>query len=164
MKRQAAISIILNKKNEVCLVLRRDLPVWVLPGGGIDDDETPERAAIREADEETGLKVKVIRKVGYYTPKNRLGAPTHLFLCEKTSGQLTKGAETKDCRFFHISDLPNFMPPAHSVFIEHALLPCMPDIHCSVPATTYRLLIKTLFQHPILILKYLFQKIFQKRH
>ena len=42
---------------KVILVKRRDCPVWVLPGGKIDDGETPEEAIIRETKEETGYDV-----------------------------------------------------------------------------------------------------------
>lgn len=34
-------------------------PVWVLPGGGLDFGESPERAVVRELGEETGLTGEV---------------------------------------------------------------------------------------------------------
>jgi len=34
--------------NEILLVKRRDVPVWVVPGGGIEKNETPEDAVVRE--------------------------------------------------------------------------------------------------------------------
>lgn len=33
---------------------------WTQPGGHIEDDETPEETALREAYEETGLKISII--------------------------------------------------------------------------------------------------------
>jgi 8-oxo-dGTP diphosphatase len=36
---------------------------YVFPGGGKDEGETPEQAAIREMEEETGLQVTILRKV-----------------------------------------------------------------------------------------------------
>jgi 8-oxo-dGTP pyrophosphatase MutT (NUDIX family) len=36
---------------------------YVFPGGGVDEGETPEQAAIREMEEETGLRVTVQRKL-----------------------------------------------------------------------------------------------------
>lgn len=35
---------------------------WVFPGGGIDDGESPEQAAMRECWEETGVKVRSVGK------------------------------------------------------------------------------------------------------
>jgi 8-oxo-dGTP pyrophosphatase MutT (NUDIX family) len=36
---------------------------FVFPGGGVDDGESPEQAAVREMEEETGLRVTVQRKL-----------------------------------------------------------------------------------------------------
>lgn len=55
-----------NSQREVFLVHRSDKPVWNLPGGGIETDESPDKAVIREAFEETGFKIKLIRKAGLY--------------------------------------------------------------------------------------------------
>jgi 8-oxo-dGTP pyrophosphatase MutT (NUDIX family) len=48
------------------LVQQRDDGVWSTPGGFIEPDERPADAARREAWEETGLEVRVVRLVGVY--------------------------------------------------------------------------------------------------
>src|SRR5258708_6747242 len=68
-KGSQGVRIIIIDDRRVLLVSHWYAPwVWTLPGGGVDADETPESAAMREALEETGLKVKSIAgEIGRYT-------------------------------------------------------------------------------------------------
>ncbi|NJN34800.1 MAG: NUDIX domain-containing protein [Saprospiraceae bacterium] len=50
---EAAGGLVFNEKKEVLVIYRRQS--WDLPKGKIDVGETPEKAAIREVQEETGL-------------------------------------------------------------------------------------------------------------
>jgi 8-oxo-dGTP pyrophosphatase MutT (NUDIX family) len=51
-----------KSRNKILLVKRRDIPVWVIPGGRVEKGETSERAAVRETKEESGFDIKIIRK------------------------------------------------------------------------------------------------------
>ena len=57
--------IIENTKGEVALVLEggRAKGLWCLPGGHIDENESLEEAALREAKEESGLDVEIVGKI-----------------------------------------------------------------------------------------------------
>lgn len=63
-----AIAIVFNKKNQILLVQRnyvndpasRYHGAWGFPGGGIEENEQPMDATIRETLEETGIRIKVI--------------------------------------------------------------------------------------------------------
>ena len=56
----ASILIIDKKKKKILLVKHKKFGKWVQPGGHIEENETPEEAAIRETYEETGLRVKLL--------------------------------------------------------------------------------------------------------
>jgi ADP-ribose pyrophosphatase len=54
--------LISNKEGEILLVKRRNEPgrnLWSIPGGLIELGEPIKKAAEREAEEETGLKIKI---------------------------------------------------------------------------------------------------------
>lgn len=56
----AAGGIVRNNNNEILFIFRRGK--WDLPKGKVEDNETIEEAAIREVEEETGLKsINIIR-------------------------------------------------------------------------------------------------------
>ena len=58
-----SVGIVFYNQGKLLLVKRRDVPVWVFPGGGIVENETPEKAVIREVLEESGYKVKILKKL-----------------------------------------------------------------------------------------------------
>ncbi|MBF0208465.1 MAG: NUDIX hydrolase [Oligoflexia bacterium] len=65
-------------RKQIVMVKRRDVPIWVIPGGGIEKGESPETAAVRETKEESGFNVKIIRKVAEYT---HIGSQKKLPIC-----------------------------------------------------------------------------------
>jgi 8-oxo-dGTP pyrophosphatase MutT (NUDIX family) len=78
---------------EVALVGRGTPVRWGLPKGGIEHGETLELAAVREAQEETGLRVRLIAPVGdivywFATRGVRHHKTVHFYLMEATGGDL----------------------------------------------------------------------------
>jgi len=56
----------------IVLIERKNPPHgWAIPGGFVDVGETLEHAAVREAEEETGLKVKLKALLGNYSDPDR---------------------------------------------------------------------------------------------
>ena len=63
---------------------------WLVPGGGMEEGETPEACCIRETEEETGFIVKPLRQfltlAEYYEEYRYI---SHYFICEITgAGQM----------------------------------------------------------------------------
>lgn len=105
--REGASAAVLNSKGGILLQLRSDVPIWALPGGKVEDGETPAEAAVREVFEETGLKVKPQAYVGRYSLQHRMyGHTTHLFVCKIIGGRLRKNKESVRLGFFSANRLP----------------------------------------------------------
>ena len=65
-------SVAHRKAVNIVLIERKNPPFgWALPGGFVDYGESLEVAAIREAEEETGLKVKLLSQLGAYSAPTR---------------------------------------------------------------------------------------------
>ena len=160
MDKQAIYGIVFAEdKKKVLLVQRRDLPVWVLPGGGLDLDESPEEGVIREVEEETGFKVKIKKQIAEYLPVNRLTQKTYFFECEIIGGCAKTNSEAKQVAFFSITDLPSRLPPPFHGWIADALTSREEKIIKRTEGVTYFVLIKLLIQHPVLIIRYLLTKL-----
>jgi len=83
--------IILIEDNKVALIERHraGLDYFVFPGGGVDEGETPEQGAIREALEELGVQVAIRQQVA----EIHFGRTSkHIyFLVERVSGEFGTG-------------------------------------------------------------------------
>jgi ADP-ribose pyrophosphatase YjhB (NUDIX family) len=76
---EAAGGVVQNEKDEVLLIFRRGH--WDLPKGKIEEDETIEQAAVREVEEETGIKgVQLVSRI--YFPDCLNEATYHTYLYE----------------------------------------------------------------------------------
>ena len=56
----ASVFVINPEDKKILLVKHKKFNKWVQPGGHIEDEETPEEAALREVYEETGVKVTLL--------------------------------------------------------------------------------------------------------
>lgn len=83
-------------QDEKILMLRRNFePAGKLDlmGGYVDENESPEQAAQREALEESGFRVELARKLGEYDYFDRGEKTMHVFIGKIIGGQLTESKE-----------------------------------------------------------------------
>ncbi len=134
-----------------------DVPVWVLPGGGIEPLETPEEAIIRAVEEETALHITINAHIATYTPINRLSSTTHIFLCtpEEKSSIVCQKEEVAAAEFFSFNALPEKFFFLHKTFIkEWQEAPLFP-ISRKLTEISYRVFFLYFLRHPLMILRHL---------
>jgi ADP-ribose pyrophosphatase YjhB (NUDIX family) len=115
--------VVLTRKNrgEVFLVKRSDFPVWEPQGGGMEKGETPETTAMREAYEETGFKVKILRKVAEYKNPKTNKITSHVFEGKYISGIFKPEYHGCEGKWFDINNLPSQMTATRKMMIKDCL-------------------------------------------
>lgn len=103
-------AIIENGEGRIVLIYRANHPKgWALPGGHVDGDETFREAAIREVEEETGLRIDIIDvnpftgELGVYDdPKRDPRGRTMgvVFVAKSIGGILKAATDAKEARWF----------------------------------------------------------------
>lgn len=113
--------IIIEYKGGIVLIKRKNPPTgWAIPGGFVDYNESLEKAAIREAKEETGLKVKLIKQFHTYSAPGR--DPRHhtittVFIA-KGEGVLKADDDAEDAGVFKKHRLPSPMAFDHKKILD----------------------------------------------
>ena len=116
----AANALIFNDRNEILLCHRRDQDKWNFPGGAMEANETPEEAAVREAQEEIGVQVEIIQLLGVYT-KTYADDIVFAFLCKITNGTPTASNEADQIKYFPVENLPANMSPVQMERVNDAV-------------------------------------------
>jgi ADP-ribose pyrophosphatase YjhB (NUDIX family) len=106
-----AAGVILVKNDRILLVQRAHPPRigwWCIPAGFMEWHEHPAQTAVREMEEETGLKVKLTSFFEVYsgTDDPRSNAVLMLYLAEIVGGEMRADDDALDVRWFSFDDLP----------------------------------------------------------
>jgi ADP-ribose pyrophosphatase YjhB (NUDIX family) len=130
--------VVTNEQDEVLMIRRTDNGNWALPGGGMDPGETLSETAVREVEEETGIRCEVTGLVGVYTNPNHVILYTSngearqefslVYTARAVSGTPTPSDETSEVRWVPETDLPA-LPMHESMrqrigrYLEHQTTP-----------------------------------------
>jgi len=106
-----AAGVVLVDRGRVLLVRRRFAPragAWCLPAGFMEYGETPRHCAMRELEEETGLRGRLRDLFGVYAGFDdpRVRAVLILYRAERAGGRLVPGDDAIEARFFGLGELP----------------------------------------------------------
>jgi 8-oxo-dGTP pyrophosphatase MutT (NUDIX family) len=124
--------IVFDEARRILLVRHVEGNQWTTPGGLIEPEETPADAAVREAWEETGLAVDLVRIIGVFGGKactstysngDRMAWVSTLFEGKVVGGAPRHdGEETLEVRFLHVDELRRLPRKAHvDMFVDAAL-------------------------------------------
>lgn len=119
----AACVVLINDHNRILLVKRRVAPkpgMWCLPGGFVESGETPEQAAVRELQEESGLTGRINALIGVTTSPGSLYQSIMMvaYLVTSFSGSIIAGDDASDVAFFDPNHLPDIAFESHQSFIR----------------------------------------------
>jgi 8-oxo-dGTP diphosphatase len=104
-------AVLIVKGNEILLGKRNKEPNfgrWVLPGGKIEFGETHQQAAVREAQEELGIKIKVERLAGkgiYHLVEGDTHRMIIYSIASHIDGALNPSSDISDAKFFSKEEL-----------------------------------------------------------
>jgi len=103
--RSGSFAIILDAAGAVLLCHRTDIDLWNLPGGGVEDGESPWDAAVRETREEVGLEIEIDRLAGVYF-KPEVTEIVFSFVARIVGGSPRTSEEADDVRYFPLDAIP----------------------------------------------------------
>ncbi|NXY98792.1 NUDIX hydrolase [Streptomyces sp. BR123] len=111
---QGISTAIITDAGRVLMIRRREREgklLWAFPGGGIEDGETPEQAAVRETAEEVDLEVKAIKPLGERVHP-QTGRHMSYVACEVVGGEarVADEEELAEVAWIPLDEIPTYVP------------------------------------------------------
>lgn len=105
------VGVIPERRGRILLMRRGIEPrygAWTYPGGFMEIDETAEECAVREAEEEVGIQVRVDGLVGLYSrpAPQAPGIVNIVFRGRVTESTVTLGREALEARWIRPEEIP----------------------------------------------------------
>ncbi len=111
MKTKSAHTILTDNNGSILLTQRNDVPIWVIPGGTVEDEESPTNCVIREIKEELGVDINNPKLIAKYSYKNKSYAK-ELFMCvvnKSITKDIKPSDEVRAYRWFKTNKLPQLI-------------------------------------------------------
>jgi ADP-ribose pyrophosphatase YjhB (NUDIX family) len=127
MQTFVTVDVIIEVDGGIPLVRRGSSPFrgsWAIPGGFVEDDETVEEAAAREAKEETDLDIHSMEILGVYSkpgrdPRGR--SITVAFVAKSSGAGPIAGSDAAEVSIFDPEDLPGDLAFDHGEILRDYL-------------------------------------------
>ena len=105
----------------IVLIRRKNYPFgWAIPGGFVDYGESLEEAALREAEEETSLKVELLFQLGAYSDPSRdpRQHTISVVFAARAEGEPVAGDDAEEIGIFDFSSIPKDLAFDHGKIIR----------------------------------------------
>ena len=115
------VDIIIEIEEGIVLIRRKNPPYgWAIPGGFVDYGESLESAAAREAKEETGLDLEVLRQFHTYSAPGRdpRGHTVSTVFTARGKGVPRASDDAAEIKIFTGSNLPEDLAFDHRRILE----------------------------------------------
>jgi 8-oxo-dGTP pyrophosphatase MutT (NUDIX family) len=144
---RAAAAVLRNDNQEILMVKHRwhdGSTSWILPGGALLPQEKPEEAAVRELEEETGLKGRALRFLftlpyELQSPPGAIGMSTVFLVEVDAHAQIVLGYDPEeveveeehkmlqDVAWFSIETMASYPEVQRVIELLHLMLPGLSD-------------------------------------
>lgn len=116
------VDIIIELEDQGIILIKRKNPPygWALPGGYVDYGESLEKAAVREAKEETSLDIELLRQLHTYSDPDRdpRGHTISTVFIARATGHPKAADDACEIGIFRINNLPKKLAFDHLKILQ----------------------------------------------
>ena len=110
---------------EIAVIHRPKYADWTLPKGKLDEGESFEQAALREVEEETGMRAELGRELSAVSYRDRKGRSklVRYWLMRALDGEFQPGSEVDEVRWLNPRDAGELLSYEHDAeLVREAIL------------------------------------------